>query len=179
MAAADAVVTLAEVMRSEIVDRGIDDRKVVVIPNAVEIDDFTPGGRDPHLAASLGIVPADVTIGYISSMTAYEGIEQLVDAVARLVRAGRPVKGLLVGDGVQRRSLEARCRRLGIAGHVIFAGQVPHDRVPEYYRLLDVFVVPRLPARWSASSSHPSSRTKPWPWPYPSSSRTSPPCARW
>lgn len=147
MTAADAVVTLAEVMRAEIVDRGVDDSKVVVIPNAVDTAVFSPGARDVRLAASLGIGPTDVTVGYITSMTPYEAIEQLIDAVALLLRAGRPVKGLLVGDGTQRRSLEERCRQLGIADHVVFAGQVPHDQVPTYYRLLDVFVVPRSAAR--------------------------------
>ena len=108
---------------------------------------FAPGERDVRLAASLGIGPTDVTVGYITSMTPYEAIDQLIDAVALLVRAGCPVKGLLVGDGTQRRSLEDRCRRLGIADHVVFTGQVPHNRVPAYYRLLDVFVVPRSAAR--------------------------------
>ena len=33
---------------------------------------------------------------------------------------------------------------LGIAEHVVFAGEVPHERIADYYGLIDIFVVPRV-----------------------------------
>src|SRR5690606_28125151 len=37
--------------------------------------------------------------------------------------------------------------RLGVSGHVIFAGRVPHGRVPAYSSLIDAFVFPRKSMR--------------------------------
>jgi glycosyltransferase involved in cell wall biosynthesis len=70
MLAADAVVTLSETMRSEIIDRGCPADKVVIVPNAVEVESFVPGPRDDALGSSLGIGHDDIVAGYISSFNA-------------------------------------------------------------------------------------------------------------
>lgn len=147
-----AVVTLSETMRTDILARGgMDPTAVVVIPNAVEIEHFTPGPRDERLASQLGIHPEEAVVGYISSFVSYEGIGFLLQAVAMLRRRGRRVRLLLVGDGEDRPNLEAQARDLGLMqdGGVIFTGRVPHDQVERYYRTIDVFVIPRTNDRVS------------------------------
>jgi glycosyltransferase involved in cell wall biosynthesis len=149
---ADAVVTLSETMRADIVGRGADPERVAVIPNAVDVDRFRPVPRDPALAARMGLDPAGGTpvLGYVSSFTGYEGIRYLIDAAAILRDRGRRVQVLLVGDGEDRPVLEARAREHGLDdGTVIFTGRVPHGEVLAYYALIDVFVVPRTADRVS------------------------------
>jgi len=150
MREADAVVTLSETMRADIVGRGgVDPERVVVVPNAVDVTRFMPGPRDPTLAARLGIGDEPV-IGYISSFTAYEGIRFLIEATAELRRRGRRVRCLLVGDGEERAELETMARLAGLDhGEVIFTGRVPYEAIQDYYRLIDVFVVPRTNDRVS------------------------------
>jgi glycosyltransferase involved in cell wall biosynthesis len=151
MRAADAIVTLSETMRDDIVGRGgIEAENVVVIPNAVELDRFVPGGRPEGLAASLGIGHEPV-VGYISTFWRYEGIDYLIEATAELKRRGRELRCVLVGEGEVGPELEAAADRLGLLadGTVIFTGRVPHDRILDYYRLIDVFVVPRTSDRVS------------------------------
>ena len=147
---ADAVVTLSETMRRDILDRGgTDPDRVVVVPNGVDVERFVPGPRDPELAARVG-VGDDPVIGYISSFTGYEGIRYLIEGTAELRRRGRRVRCLLVGDGEERAALEAAATAAGVDdGTVIFTGRVPHDEVLAYYRLIDVFVVPRTNDRVS------------------------------
>jgi glycosyltransferase involved in cell wall biosynthesis len=99
--------------------------------------------RDEELAQSLGIGKDDVTVGYISSLVSYEGIDTLVEAVKLLRDTGRPVHGLIVGDGDQRERLQQLAAQRGIGDVVHFTGRVPHDQVLSYYSLIDVFVVPR------------------------------------
>ena len=150
MLAARAVVTLSETMRVDIVARGCDPERVVVVPNAVDIDRFTPRPRDAALAASLGIEPGETVLGYVSTFTGYEGIRYLIEAAAILRERGRAVRVLLVGDGEERPALEAEARRLGVADRtVVFTGRVPHDTVNAYYSVIDVFVVPRTNDRVS------------------------------
>ena len=144
MVAADAVVTLSETMRGEIIERGCRPEDVVVVPNAVDVERFAPRPRDAELADRWGIAATDPVIGYISTFSAYEGIRYLVEATALLRDRGRHVKLLLVGDGDQRDDLVARVHDLGLDdGTVVMPGRVPHGDVVRYHSLIDVFVVPR------------------------------------
>lgn len=145
----DHVVTLAEVMKRQLVDRGVPERKITVVPNAVNTNAFYPAARDETLAASLRLDPGEVVVGYISSFSAYEGIGYLIEAIAILRRRGLPVRGLLVGDGEERNRLEAMATELGVADYVAFTGRVPHADVVRHYSLIDIFVVPRTADRVS------------------------------
>lgn len=140
---ADRVVTIGQAMRDDIIARGADPRRVHVIPNAVDADDFVPRPPDPALRRHLGFDDGDVVVGYVSSLVGYEGITYLLHAIARLRDRGRPVRGLIVGDGAERSALEHEATRLGLETAVRFTGRVPMAAVQDHYAQIDVFVVPR------------------------------------
>lgn len=143
MLGASAVITIAEAMRDEIVDRGVPADRVHVIPNGVDPAAFQPGPRDAGLAARYGLGDRPV-IGYVSTLDhPREGHEVLIEAVAALARRHRPVHALIVGDGGRRATLEALSRRLGVRDSVIFTGRVDHAEVAAHHGLIDLFVVPR------------------------------------
>lgn len=145
----DHVFTLAEVMRDYILDSAsgaIAGDDVSIVPNAVEAERFPVQERDDALAAELGLPPGAVTIGYISSIVEYEGIDTLIEAF-RLASAAtdRAMCLLLVGDGGYLPTLRELVESHDIK-NVFFTGRVPHEDVLRYYGLIDVFVVPRKPA---------------------------------
>ncbi|MDV3219802.1 glycosyltransferase family 4 protein [Intrasporangium sp.] len=147
MLAADAVVTLSESMRSEIVRRGVPAERVHVVPNGVETDIFVPTPRDPELVERLRLGGRYV-FGYVSNLDHYrEGHELLVEAALHLRDRGVPATALIVGDGARRERLEALVDELGARDVVVFTGKVPHDRVLDHYALFDVFVIPRVDER--------------------------------
>jgi len=146
MREADGVITLADVMKSEIAERGVDPDRITVIPNAVDVERFTPRLKDPALARSLGLGDR-VVLGYISSLSNYEGVDTLLRGIRRLVDRGGDVGGLVVGDGPELESLRMLANELGIADRVRLTGRVPHDTILDYYSLIDVFVVPRRDLR--------------------------------
>jgi glycosyltransferase involved in cell wall biosynthesis len=143
MGAADAIVTLAETMRGEFVERGIAAEKVFVIPNGVDPEAFAPMPADPTTRARYGVGERFV-IGYISNLDhPREDFETLIAATARLAGDGRDVACLIVGDGTRRAELERFARASGAADRIVFTGQVPHDHVRGLYALIDAFIVPR------------------------------------
>lgn len=149
MLAVDAVVTLSETMRDEVIARGVAEDRAVVVANGVDVEFFAPRPRDPALAARLGLAGRAV-FGYLGNLDhPREGQELLVEATARLRARGRAVACLIVGDGERRPELEALAARRGVADAVVFAGQVAHDEVPAFYAQFDVFVVPRRDDRAS------------------------------
>jgi PEP-CTERM/exosortase A-associated glycosyltransferase len=144
---ADAVTTICEGLRRDIVARGIPASKVTVIPNAVDIDKFAVGGEaDQDLKRQLGL-QGHRLIGFIGSFYAYEGLDVLLRAVPALVARAPDLRVLLVGGGPQDAKLRQQAKDLGIADKVVFTGRVPHDQVQKYYDLLDVLVYPRQSMR--------------------------------
>lgn len=140
---ASHVFTICEGLRSDIVGRGIPKEKVTVIPNAVDIESFEPGGApDLALKATLGLNGADV-IGFIGSFYAYEGLDLLLAALPLILKQRPEVRLLLVGGGPQDAALKVQAQGLGLADKVIFTGRVPHDQVQRYYDLIDVLAYPR------------------------------------
>jgi glycosyltransferase involved in cell wall biosynthesis len=147
MLAADAIVTLAETMRGDLIERGVPPDKVFVVPNGVDPDIFVPQAPDPSIRTRYGLRDRFV-IGYISNLDhPREDHETLIAATARLVAAGRDVACLIVGDGTRRDELESYARESGVADRIVFTGQVPHDEVRGLYAVIDVFVVPRRDER--------------------------------
>lgn len=144
---ADAITTICEGLRDDICARGVPAEKVTVVPNAVDIEEFSVGGTpDLGLKQRLGLDGGWV-LGFIGSFYAYEGLALLLRALKTLLARGERVRVLLVGGGRQEAELKQLASELGVAGNVVFAGRVPHGEVQQYYNLVDVLVYPRLSMR--------------------------------
>lgn len=146
----DRVFTLANVMREHIIESSngaLGEETIALVPNAVEAQNFPVQEPDRNLAAQIGIPDGAVTVGYISSIVEYEGIDTLIDAF-QLAAANdsTPMCLLLVGDGDYLPVLKKQVERNGIE-NVFFTGRVPHEDVLRYYGLIDIFVVPRKPSQ--------------------------------
>jgi PEP-CTERM/exosortase A-associated glycosyltransferase len=139
----DAITTICEGLRRDIVARGIPAQKVTVIPNAVDIEKFSVGGTgDATLKEQLGLNGHRI-IGFIGSFYAYEGLDLLLQAFPTILKSAPDARLLLVGGGPQDDSLKHLAAELGIQDKVIFTGRVPHDQVQRYYDLVDILAYPR------------------------------------
>jgi glycosyltransferase involved in cell wall biosynthesis len=145
-ALADRVLTLNGPMRDELVQRGIDAQKIVVVPNGVDGKELSPMPRDQELARQLRLSDAP-TIGYIGSFVGYEGLDDLVRALGLLRDRGLRFNALLVGSGDAFASLEKLVGELGLSDQVLMPGRVPHEEVRRYYSLIDIAPFPRKPVR--------------------------------
>jgi PEP-CTERM/exosortase A-associated glycosyltransferase len=144
---ADHVFAICDGLRRDIVERGIAQSKVSIIPNAVDIDAFEVGRTaDPNLREQLRLQGCRV-IGFIGSFYAYEGLDLLLDALPRLLATCPDIRILLVGGGPQEAELTSRASRLGVADQVVFAGRIPNREIARYYELVDVLAYPRRSMR--------------------------------
>lgn len=144
---ADAVTTICEGLRGEIVARGIPHDKVTVVPNAVDRKFFRgPGTPDRALAARLGLAGKSV-LAFFGSFYSYEGLHLLLQALPQLQRQRADIAVLLVGGGPEEGRLRALAGALGLGGSAVFTGRVPHEQIGRYYDLADLFVFPRVSLR--------------------------------
>ncbi|WP_342318181.1 glycosyltransferase family 4 protein [Corynebacterium mayonis] len=139
MQQASGVVVLSEVSRENLVERGVDPKKIVVVPNAVEAKYVGMKCDRRGIRTELGLAHDVTWVGSISSLVQYEGFDDLIRAVAQV----SDVFLLIVGEGVDRPRLENLVDRLNVADRVKFVGKQPNESIWKWYACLDAFVVPR------------------------------------
>ena len=143
----NAITTICEGLRSDIASRGIPVKKITVIPNAVDIDQFTYGiEADQALSRKLGLQNKTV-LGFIGSFYAYEGLPLLLDALPKIMTKHPEIRLLLVGGGPQEEFIKQKIKDMGLQHVVIFTGRIAHELVQDYYNQVDIFVYPRLAMR--------------------------------
>ena len=144
---ADAVTTICEGLRGDMLKRGIPAEKITVIPNAVDLSVFRfADDGDTSLLQKYGLTRGK-TLGFAGSFYAYEGLDALLRAMPLVLREVPQARLLLLGGGPQESELHALSAELGLDGVVHFTGRVPHSEMTRYYRAMDVMVYPRVSRR--------------------------------
>lgn len=144
---ADAVVTICEGLRGDLVARGVPPAKITIMPNGVDLALFgQPLARDADLARSLGLGDGPV-IGFLGSFYPYEGLDDLISAMPMILAAQPDARLLLVGGGPAEAALRAQAAASSAVHAIHFIGRVPHHEVDRYYSLVDVVCYPRKAMR--------------------------------
>jgi PEP-CTERM/exosortase A-associated glycosyltransferase len=147
VAGADAVVTICQGLKDDLVARGTAPGKIALSPNGVDLALFgTAAAPDPALAAELALGAGPV-IGFIGSFYDYEGLDDLIAAMPLLIARVPAAKLLLVGGGPMEAALKAQAEASPAAAAIRFVGRVPHSEVERYYALVDVMAYPRKASR--------------------------------
>ena len=81
-------------------------------------------------------------VGYVGRLAQEKGVDSLLEAMSLL--GDVDVRAVIAGEGPDREALERQARRLRIEDRLEWTGYVPHDRIEEIYRRLDLVVVPSL-----------------------------------
>ena len=117
---------------------------VVLIENAPGSGDAPVAGSGGGVREALGLGAATPMVLYTGTFEAYQGLDLLFES-ARVVAARMPDVRFVLAGGRPDQVDQARSvvQRMGLAGHVIFAGQRPAEEIPAYLDAADVLVSPR------------------------------------
>jgi len=151
LTAASVIVVVSDVLRQELIDRGIAAEKILVNPNAVDPTHFHPGCGGDAVRKQFGFRVDDKVVGFIGSFSYWHGISVLQSTIEMILKEQEAddclpkVRFLLVGDGPLleelRQSLASYCKK----GWVVLTGQVSHDLAPSYLDCADILVSPHVP----------------------------------
>jgi len=83
-------------------------------------------------------------IGMAARLREEKGQAHLLNAMPDIIKSIPDAVLLMVGDGPDRIKLQAIAENLGIAGHVIWAGNINHEQIPLFYAVMDVAAVPSM-----------------------------------
>ncbi|MDM9620130.1 glycosyltransferase family 4 protein [Rhizobium sp. S96] len=154
---ADVVLTLTEPMKTDLISRGVDPRRIHLMPNGVDDASVFSPEEDRTLAEKLKIPAGIPVIGYVGSIIEYEGLPDLARASVALAKKGYDFRLLIVGsekrlkDGTAPITDEIQeCfRAAGLSDKLIMPGRVPFETVSSYYSLIEIAPIPRLPFKVS------------------------------
>jgi PEP-CTERM/exosortase A-associated glycosyltransferase len=139
----DAVVCICEGLRRDLSARDVPAIRLHVVPNGVDAARFRPRPPDAITRTRLGLHNRTI-VGYIGTFFGFEGVMDLVEALARLIKQGHDdLAGLIVGTGVTYETCRNIAARHGLSDRIVHPGHVPAEEVERLYSVMDVVAYPR------------------------------------
>jgi len=135
---AAAVICVTRAFVADLTRRGIDPRKLHVVTNGVDLDQYEPLSGPSPLRKSLGLEDRFV-VGYVGTHGMAHALERVLDAAAALKGRSR-VHFLFVGDGAAREALVARATSEAL-DNVTLHGSLPKDQMPAVWGACDAALV--------------------------------------
>lgn len=141
---ADAMTTNASVLAKKA--KAFVDREIHVIPNGIDVERFKPMERNEALAEALGVEgQRSKVIGFVGELREKKGLATLLSGYAQISEK-MPAFLLIVGEvreGEDKRLFE-EFQITNPKSPITVTGHVPHNDLPAYYSLIDVFAHPSL-----------------------------------
>jgi glycosyltransferase involved in cell wall biosynthesis len=148
LVAADLIVVVSQAMQEELISRGLTAQKILVNPNGVNPDRYSPTVDGGAVRRRYGLVGKTV-LGFIGTFGRWHGAEVLAEAFGELVQAHPQyrdtVRLLMIGDGVMMPEVKRRLQNSGAASATILTGLIPQEQGPEHLAACDILVSPHVP----------------------------------
>ena len=121
---------------------------VNVIPNPVELDDFSPEHFDPEqkraIREKFGIPQDAFVVVFVGRLGREKSIDLLIDYWNQSVKADENMYLFIIGGGPEEQVLRDQIAALGCGDRVIISGRVEHPELPPYLLASDIYVTASL-----------------------------------
>ncbi len=137
---ADKVVAVTEAFKNNLIQRGIDPKKIEVITNGSNIDLFFPREKDYGLLKSLNLENKFI-IGYIGTHGMAHSLDFIVQAISKI--EDQNIHFLFIGDGSVKEKIVNLASKLSLK-NITFLEPVAKEEVPRYLSIIDVSLAPLI-----------------------------------
>lgn len=139
---AQAIITVCQALKDQLVALGVNPDKMTVLRNGVDTALFYP--EDHQVARSrLGITTKMLLS--VGNLVELKGHHLILQAMAEIPR----VTLCIVGDGPEKAALQHLSTRLGVGDRVRFIASIPQDELRTYYSAADVLVLASSREGWA------------------------------
>ena len=138
----DAVVPVSQMLRDELVKRGIPDGKIRLIPNGIDIDRFKPDGAKRGTRVRWGVKEGTFVLGTVGRLNKEKGHTYLIEAMREIIKKHPETVLVIVGDGPLKEELISCTKNNDLKEYVIFTGN--QEDMPSIYAMIDLFTLPSL-----------------------------------
>jgi glycosyltransferase involved in cell wall biosynthesis len=143
---ATAFIAISSVIEAELIECGVEARRLFRVPNSVDLARFRPVDEREKgvLRQRLNLPEGALVVVYTGRLVTYKGLPTLLAAWQKLDDADDRLLALVGAGGMDIHNCEDDMRRYvqahGLSGSVVFCGEVDH--VQEYLQASDAFVFP-------------------------------------
>lgn len=138
---ASLIVVVSPHLKRRIQALGIPGDKILVLPNAVDEQEYAQPADGSVMRKRLGL-EGKVVVGFVGWFVAWHRLDLFLEVFATLAATRPTLRLVLVGEGPLKVDLQAQIKRLGMEARVVFLGAFPHGEIPEAIAAMDVCVVP-------------------------------------
>lgn len=141
---ATAISVVSEVIKEHLVDRGINQDKILVNPNGVDINTYQPDSHAEKeaLRAELGFYPQDRVIGFIGTFGGWHGVDILAASLPIICEKAPDARFLLIGNGTLKHLVDAQVLNNKLGDRVKLVGNVPQQEGARLLKACDIYVSP-------------------------------------
>jgi colanic acid biosynthesis glycosyl transferase WcaI len=132
------VAALTHAFKRNLISRGIEESKIDVVMNGVDLPRYTPQVRDQVLAQEWGLENKFV-IGYVGTHGMAHGLSNVLDA-AKTLTGNNKIRFFLAGAGSDRDRLVKAAKQRKLS-NVVFMPMQPKESMPAVWGLCDVALV--------------------------------------
>lgn len=144
---ADCVTTLCTHWKKEALKFGVREKKIYVLPVAVDTTRFSPASDKASLRKSLGLDTEAPVLLTVARIVKRKGVDTVIKCLPELIKEFPALKYLVVGNGDYLAEVKRLAEDLSVSKHVIFVGENIAEDLPKYYQAADVFVHPNREIR--------------------------------
>jgi glycosyltransferase involved in cell wall biosynthesis len=145
---AKLIVVVSNPIKNDLVKLGINSDKILVNPNGVDPDIYTPTLDCSQLKERL-CIENKVILGFIGTFGPWHGAEVLAEAFCLLIEQNPELKNsihlLMIGDGVKLSEVKGIINKFNLESNVTFTGIIPQTDGPLYLSSCDILVSPHVP----------------------------------
>jgi glycosyltransferase involved in cell wall biosynthesis len=111
-----------------------------VLPTGIDLAEFA-GGDGARFRREHGFAPDQPVVATVSRLAVEKNIAFLIDVAQRLVPRFPTLRFVIAGEGPDAKRLKQRVQRQGLAGHVLFLGNLDRrTTLLDCYRAADAFL---------------------------------------
>ncbi len=121
----------------------IDESKVRIVPNGVDVEKFKPFSDIEAAKRQFGLGDEPCVL-FVGSLIPRKGSTFLVEAAKKIVAQKSNTKFLIVGEGPLRKQLDNSLEDANLTRNFKFLGNLKDDKLPAVYNCADVFVLPSI-----------------------------------
>src|SRR4030065_2267112 len=142
---ADGIFTLATFQEKWLRKLGISHQKITTIPNAVDIEQFTPVGSRDFFAGIFSEYKNSPIIVNIANMDQFKGQDTLIKCIDKVKYEENNVRLVLMGiqypDSKYNRLLKNLIIEYGLKKNVFILGKIDNSQIPEVLRSSNISVI--------------------------------------
>jgi len=146
--AADMIVVVSQPMKEELLMRGIGAEKILVNPNGVDPERYSPEIDGSRVRAQ-HLLDGKTVVGFIGTFGRWHGAEILAEAFGQLLHKypeyQERVKLFMIGDGITMPLVKENINKFNMSGNCILTGLIPQEEGPKYLAACDILVASHKP----------------------------------